>query len=367
MANTVPLRVTFYCPDRHITYDGRTPVARGIGGGITTRVRVGRALADLGNSVTMVVNCPTRETIDGVDYVPLDDLDRLEGDVVVFTTSGDRLDLTPALGVPVNAGIRIVWCHGEGQPRGLSEIDADYVYVVSQFIGRAARDEWHVPEDKIVVAYNGYDEDLMSDRRGLPSELDRFRLVYFSHPSKGLAAAMAVSRILRQGDGRFSLDIYGGPDLWGGRPEAYPETADAIFHGTVGQETLVGGLLRAGFALQLQTRQEPGALAIPEAQACGCVIVGSPVGCYPELVHHDVDGFLIPGDPTTVEVQERAAELIASLANDPSRLDRVSMAAQASALGTRTAARSWECLWNTGHRSDVIDALPGVSRLVLTG
>ncbi len=38
-------RVVIYCPDRHIVYDGRTPDEIGVGGGITARVRMARALA----------------------------------------------------------------------------------------------------------------------------------------------------------------------------------------------------------------------------------------------------------------------------------------------------------------------------------
>ena len=80
----MPLRVVLYCPDRHLTYDGRTPDDVGVGGGVTARVRMARGLARLGHDVTQVVNCPRRETIDGVDYRPLDDPGQLQADVAVF-------------------------------------------------------------------------------------------------------------------------------------------------------------------------------------------------------------------------------------------------------------------------------------------
>src|SRR3972149_9550645 len=113
------LRVVFYCPDRHIVYDGRTPERRGVGGGVTARVRTARALARLGHRVTMVANCPRRRRFDGVDYVPLDEACRLEGDVAVLTTSGGGLDLAPARSLEIEARLGVVWGHGGGEPGGV--------------------------------------------------------------------------------------------------------------------------------------------------------------------------------------------------------------------------------------------------------
>ncbi len=90
-------RVVIYCPDRHIEYDGRTPEKVGVGGGITARIRMGKALASLGHDVTMVVNCMERTVIDGVDYVPLSEVKELKSDIVIINTSGGDLDLTPVL------------------------------------------------------------------------------------------------------------------------------------------------------------------------------------------------------------------------------------------------------------------------------
>src|SRR3990172_8567220 len=105
-------RVTIYCPDRHIVYDGRTPREMGVGGGITARVRMAHALQRRGHLVTMVVNCPRRETYEGVEYLPLDEATRLVGDVVIFNTSGGSLDLAPVLALEIEATIRLVWVQG---------------------------------------------------------------------------------------------------------------------------------------------------------------------------------------------------------------------------------------------------------------
>ena len=107
-------RVVIYCPDRHIEYDGRTPERVGVGGGITARIRMAKALASLGHDVTMVVHCMERTVIDGVDYVPLDGVEHLEGDIAIVNTSGGDLDLSPVFDTPLKTKKTIVWVLGCG-------------------------------------------------------------------------------------------------------------------------------------------------------------------------------------------------------------------------------------------------------------
>src|SRR3990172_1692884 len=274
-------RVTIYCPDRHIVYDGRTPREMGVGGGITARVRMAHALQRRGHLVTMVVNCPRRETYEGVEYLPLDEATRLVGDILILTTSGDRLDLTPALGLRCEASLTIVWVHGPTKPIGMDDLQWDSCYAVSNFIGGVARDRWGIPQDRIFVSYNAYEEGLFTQAEGRGRQRDPYRLVYFSHPSKGLDTAVAVFERLRAEDRRFTLRVLGGEALWGGTSTVPDLPQGASFGGLTGQAEVVAELLQAGFSLQMQAREEPGALAIMEAFRAGCVIVASPVGCYP--------------------------------------------------------------------------------------
>jgi len=338
-------RVVIYCPDRHIVYDGRTPERRGVGGGVTARVRMARALARLGHRVTMVVNCPRRKQFDGVDYVPLDKASRLEGDVAVLTTSGGGLDLAPAHSLEIEAGLKIVWVHGPEKPAGFDGIRADVVYAVSNFVGDAVRSAWGVPGERLFVVYNGYEEEHFNRAQIWRFRRDPRRLVYFSHPSKGLEAAIGVLRQLRQAEPAFELIVFGGPELWGEAPGARRDEPGVIDHGLVGQAALALELIRSAFSLQLQTRQEPGSLAISEAQRAGCVIVGSPVGCFPEYITDGLEGFLIPGDPRSPEVQARAARRVLEVSRDPGAMTRVRRAALMSAKSTDLLARVWVADW----------------------
>jgi glycosyltransferase involved in cell wall biosynthesis len=354
-------QVVIYCPDRHIVYDGRTPYERGVGGGITARVRMARALRRLGHRVTMVVNCPRAATIDGVDYRPLDSVHRLEGDVLVANTSGGALDLSPLLDLESDARLRLVWSHGTVRPGGLGRIAFDAVYAVSNFVAEVAASDWAVPRDRLFVVYNGFEERAFARAERRRPRRDPYRLVYFSHPSKGLEAAIAVLRRLRQADRRFTLHVYGGPRLWG-QEEAAPAIEEGLdYHGLVGQQRLVRELLRSGFSLQLQSREEPFGMTLVEAMRAGCVVVASPVGAIPEVIGDGMDGVLVSGDPNSETAQQAAAERILALAADASAMDSMRRRAQAIPWDSDTMARVWTAHWAwllEGGREPV-DAAPG--------
>ena len=59
-------RIVIFAPDEHIQYDARTPDREGVGGGIMARIRLAKALVDLGHQVSLVANCPQERTFDDV-------------------------------------------------------------------------------------------------------------------------------------------------------------------------------------------------------------------------------------------------------------------------------------------------------------
>ena len=339
-------RVVIYCPDRHIEYDGRTPEKVGVGGGITARIRMAKALASLGHDVAMVVNCIERTVIDGVDYVPLDEVEHLEGDIAIVNTSGGDLDLSPVLDIPLDVDKTIVWVHGTIYPGGFDRLDVDSVYAVSNFIGEVVHRDWSVPSERIFVVYNSFDDDVFRAAEREVSDRDPFRLIYFSHPSKGLHAAIGVLRILRSVDPQYCMDVLGGYRLWGQQERHFDSEAGVEYHGLVGQQRLIQGLLRSAFSIQIQKREEPGALAIVEALRAGCVLMGSHVGCYPEYIKHGINGFLITGDADGVDVQQNTADQILKLTSDPETLRAVSEQASAVLWSSTTMARVWTAHWN---------------------
>jgi hypothetical protein len=108
---------------------------------------------------------------------------------------------------------------------------------------------------------------------------------------------------------------------------------------------LVRELLRSGFSLQLQSREEPFGMTVVEAMRAGCVVLASPEGAIPELIEDGRTGFLVPGDPASDDVLDRATSLVLGLVRDPDALMRVRQNARAAIWDTDTLARVWTAHW----------------------
>jgi hypothetical protein len=270
----------------------------------------------------------------------------LHGDVLILNTSGGDLDLTPALDLELESKLRIVWAHGLPKPGGLKGLQPDFVYAVSNFIANVVTRKWGITPAKTFVSYNAFDDGYFSNINHAIIERDVYRCVYFSHPSKGLAPAIKLLRRLRELDPRFHLEVYGGEALWGQEPQKYQNEEGVRFHGLVGQAELSRKLLESGFAIQLQTRQEPGALAIVEAMRAGCIVIGSAVGCYPEYIEHGRDGFVYAGDPEDSDLLDVVASGMDRLVMSGDSVDYVRHNASVIPWSTDTMASVWLSHWD---------------------
>ncbi len=339
-------RVVFYCPDRHLLYHGRTPDDQGVGGGLTSRIRMARALAANGHEVTLVGNVEREGWVDGVYHLPLDRVTHITGDVLILNTSGGAYDLSPIRSVHLDVALSLLWVSGTAPPGGLSRVRWDWVYAKSNFLRDVVVQDWGVSPEVVFVTYNGFDAKVFQQEEMRPPPRDPFRLMYFSHPSKGLEAAVALVRSLRQRDPRYRLEVFGGNRLWGQEEEPFEPVDGVRYHGLVGQRCIVRELLASGYALALQSREEPFGLAVLEAMRAGCVVLASAVGAYPELIRHGVDGFLLSGKPESSGVQEAARDLILALNARPELRLSVERAARTVPWDTDLIARTWAAHWH---------------------
>ena len=233
----------------------------------------------------MICNCALQGQFDGVSYIPLDSVERIETDALIAHSSGDRFDITPLLSIPLNARVRVVAVSGVALPTGTPEFAPDSISVCSNFVRKeiARMYPFAAPKD-IFVSYYGVNRwnwpTAFSPRR------DPRRLLYSSHPSKGLEAARAVARQLRMQDERFTLHSFGGNQLWGGVEDPPPVEPGILYGSLVNQRRLAAEYKRSAFLMQLQTRPEPFGITVVEAMAAGCLVVASPVGAFTELIQH---------------------------------------------------------------------------------
>ena len=339
--------VVIYCPDTHILYDATLPDQRGVGGGLMARLRLAQALARGGHRVTVIANVSRPHVHAGVTYLPLDQADRRRTtDVLILVSSGGALSLEPALELSIQASLRKVWVHGFAPIRGLDRLPFDFIIPCSNFILDVIRREWGLAERPAFVIYNGFPKlPGLSRIRSLFHRRDPFRLIYTSHPSKGLETALAVLDRLRARDPRYHLYVFGGDALYGGRDTPLPRHPGVTYMGTRGQPQVLRALQRSAVAILLQDRPEPFGMVLTEAMYYGAIPVASPVGAYPEIIRHGWNGFLISGDHRSEEVRSEAAECIHRLTQQPDWADTIRRNARQIPWDWDTQARVWVDHW----------------------
>lgn len=304
----MPLTFVMHCPDEHLVYDGRTPDGEGVGGGVTARVRLAQALAGRGHDVEMICNARDAVTVAGVRYTPLAAAGARDCDVLIPVSSGGALSVAPVLKAGHRARLTLGWVHGLVPIQGFNDLQPDAIVCVSHFIASRFSENRTDPSTHVAVIHNGVDSAIAAEA-GMHRR-DPFRLIYSSHPSKGLAPAIGLLRLLRQTDSRYELHVYGGSRLWG-QVEAAPEQeSGVVYHGLVGQRQLAAAYWKSTFSVHLQTVEEAFGISLAEGKAARCVPIASPVGAIPELVTHAHDGLLIPGRPEAPDTLIAAAAAV---------------------------------------------------------
>jgi glycosyltransferase involved in cell wall biosynthesis len=241
----------------------------------------------------------------------------------------------------VNVAFTVAWYQGWPRVNGLAVAKPDYLVACSNFVRAACWARRDVAPRDLAVLYNGVEDAYLS--APAPAEArDPHRLVYTSHPGKGIQTALAVLGLLRSQDTRFHLEVFGGSRLWG-QPDRPPRPqAGLTYHGLVNQRRLLSELPRAGFSINLQAGPEAFGISLAQAMAAGVIVVASPIGAFRELVASGRNGFLIRGNPASASTRRAAAALITEAASDDAWSSYMRTNARAAVLGWGTIAAAWE-------------------------
>jgi polysaccharide pyruvyl transferase CsaB len=349
-------RVALYAPDCAIVYDGRTPDETGVGGGITARLSLVEALAEIGHDVIAYVNCVEPVHHAGVRYAPVTTARRIEADVLLAISTGGALTFAPLRRVEVSARLRILWVQGVPRPADLEAVAPDYVYVASNFLRDVCVDRWGVPANKVFVCYNGLKQDVFARIASAAPDRDPFALAFVGPPEKGLDAAIAILSRLRAHDARYQLHVFGGPRLWGQPETALPGNAGVVFHSLLGQQALAAELFRMEYLLAPQGMEEGFGIAVQEARRAGAIVLASAVGSFPELIVPGVDGVLIDLPHTSEASHDLFARHILDLAQDDARRERLRREAMQTPWDWRVAARACAEHWRQALGDSIQDA-----------
>jgi glycosyltransferase involved in cell wall biosynthesis len=198
-------RVAIFSPDDHIEYDLSTLDKNGVGGGITSRIRMAHALAQNGHEVHAYVNSPIENKIAGVTYRHYSGLSQITADIFIASTSGGNLDLTSLEKIKVDAKLKILMAHGLDRPLGLDNLYFDFLYALSNFMRKKSAQKWGFTEKQIFVSHRGVVPKRAQDHIGLLEEKDLFAIAYLGHPTKGLDNAIQVLNQLNQKEDRYRL------------------------------------------------------------------------------------------------------------------------------------------------------------------
>lgn len=285
--------VTIYCPDTHILYNAKLIDQKGLGGGLIARILMAQALVQHGHQVTVIANVTHPYRHRGVEYIPLADAARkTKTDVLILASSGGALSLEPAIDLKLDAkwrGIRI----GSVPPiRGLDQFYWDSILPQSNFVHTVIANDWYLKKPRQFVIYQGVPKMRNSRWLSIPRR-DPFRLIYTSHPDKGLSAAIAVLEKLRSVDKRYHLFVYGSESIYGGEDSKPSAQAGITYFGARKNAKILSALETALVSLQLQARLEPFGKVLTESMLHGAIPLASPVGAYPELIAHGQNGILV--------------------------------------------------------------------------
>jgi hypothetical protein len=157
----VSYRIALYSPDRGQVYDGRTPNASGVGGGITARVSMLTALAALGHDVTA---CVTRESVTHAGVrIPLDQCAAIDATC--------RWRCPPAAAClwrpcEVRGALRCCGCRAP-QPADPTRSEPT-TYVASHFAARVSR-AVGIPASKLFVCWAPFNQAAFAaEARAIP-------------------------------------------------------------------------------------------------------------------------------------------------------------------------------------------------------
>ncbi len=341
-------KISLYCPDSHILYDIQMLDQKGVGGGITARVRLAHALAKLGHEVTLYINCPHSKIIQGVRYIHHSKCKSIDADIFIASTSGGAFDLGGLKNIEIKASLKILMLHGVPLPHNVEYQDFDFVYFPSNFVKERFCTQVPLDQKRILTSYRGVEESYF--KNNLPR--DPFALVYLGHPEKGLEDALSILRMLRMADPRFSLHVFGGYGLWGDTQSSIPHEPGLIDHGLIGQKKLIPLLQKMSFSLNLQAIEEGFGLAVCESMKASCVVLASRVGAYPEVIRQGYNGFLVDGIHTDSQTREKAASLILDLLKSPDYLDFIRSNAKRTPFSWQTIAKAWQGHWDWALSKD---------------
>lgn len=196
-----------------------------------------------------------------------------------------------------------------------------------------------VKPERITVIHDGVDETVLDAARpidfaalGLPADAEVVLCVAALSADKDHAGLLAAWPAVAAARPNAHLVLAGGGTLEDTLREQIRSDHLERVH-LLGFRDDIPALLKAATLLVMNSRNEGLCSAILEAKRCGLPVVSTAVGGIPEIITHDVDGFLLGvRDPALL------AQAVIDLLADGPRRERYATAARAASTATTATA-----------------------------
>ncbi len=307
--------VIITCPPQGAVtdWDENTLAAKGCGGSETAAIEVARWIKGKTNRKVKVFQPRrSREVMaSGVEYLPTSELvgylHNIEPKVNINWRHATRLTNAKSY----------VWCH-DLQCQGAERVENyDKIIALSGFHKRYLMETNGVPEDKIVLGFNGIDptnfERMKHEFRKL--EKDPLKVVFSSSPDRGLVQTIDIVKKARESSG---LDIklhcfYGVENMrkmghaeWADRIEKTIKDNDfVIYHGNVQKQVLMDHFMEAGVWLYPADFIETYCITAIEALCAGVWPIVRSMGALPFTMSRAISAGMC--DMLDVEVKDEAS------------------------------------------------------------
>jgi glycosyltransferase involved in cell wall biosynthesis len=179
------------------------------------------------------------------------------------------------------------------------------------------------PSEKMVVVRNGFSPDIFTYAG--PEDRDWNQMIFVGRLEvpKGIHVLLQVFADLKRDFPELKLSVFGAEAHWAEfnaqKEQMMRDMPGLVFHGKVPQHELAMHMRKAGLLVFPSISFETAGLAIVDAQASGCPVVGFGVGGVPEYLQ---DGVL--GEVVYERTPQALREAISRLLSDRARLEQFS-------------------------------------------
>ena len=279
-----------------LEFNGNTINEKALGGSESALIYMARELAKLGNEVTVYCECDIPGVYDGVDYrhchTFMED-EKSQFDVCIVSR------FTHFLSKPLDSKLNILWIHDTGvEHPEMSMTKVDKIFCLSEFQKSIFEQRYNIDSGIFWNTTNGFDPALIQDY--VPFEHKKNNYVYSSRPERGLIKLLtdiwpkitaqnpeAVLHICGYSNPNADNDTHYLKECYKQSQELIGKYTNIINHGCLKKPEYYKLLSESAYMLYPCIFPEISCINAIEAQASGCLVIGSDAFALSETIKSD--------------------------------------------------------------------------------